>query len=568
VRLLLVGKYPPIEGGVSAQSYRFAHAMARLGHRIDVITNANEVEANFRMSMRIEDWEYRSGHYGAGAVRVFDTDAYGNDQRHIPHHNPFATKLAALGIEIGGREPLDGVFSFYLEPYSVAGHLIASALGVPHIVKTAGSDAGRLRHLDHFRPLYDHILRSAHRVLAGGVVAREMAAAGVAHQRIVADTTFVIPSEWADAGEPIDDMAALADDLRSDRDVGHLVWGNYQPRWPHFGMYGKFGRDKGTFDALRALARMKAEGRDAGLVYVGGGLASDLRQFETTAAELGIQDRVLRLPFLPYWRIPAFVRSCRAILYLEQDFHIAIHRPVVAREVLACGTLLIASTEILAKMPMSERLMSGYNCLAVRDAKSPDEVAAAMTAVLEEPAWANSMAARGQGYLHAAQARMSKDSTLESVIERVLSKSDVSNTVDATPTAALPAEQPNASTSERASAQPPFFRLGGGFGANVLEDLAGRVPRWIGTLEIEEPAADAKTPIFTIRQQAPWRAIPRLLSLDPFTACVLSQCNGTETVEAIGRALAETVVVPDVDIPGRADRAVRELLEHALVECG
>jgi hypothetical protein len=43
MKICLVGKYPPIQGGVSARTYSYAHALARKGHQVHVVTNAKEV---------------------------------------------------------------------------------------------------------------------------------------------------------------------------------------------------------------------------------------------------------------------------------------------------------------------------------------------------------------------------------------------------------------------------------------------------------------------------------------------------------------------------------------------
>jgi hypothetical protein len=40
MRLCLIGKYPPIQGGVSARTYQLAHGLARRGHDVYVVTNA------------------------------------------------------------------------------------------------------------------------------------------------------------------------------------------------------------------------------------------------------------------------------------------------------------------------------------------------------------------------------------------------------------------------------------------------------------------------------------------------------------------------------------------------
>jgi hypothetical protein len=44
-------KYPPIQGGVSMHSYWMARRLAQRGHQVYVVTNAAEVEGDYRMAM-------------------------------------------------------------------------------------------------------------------------------------------------------------------------------------------------------------------------------------------------------------------------------------------------------------------------------------------------------------------------------------------------------------------------------------------------------------------------------------------------------------------------------------
>ncbi|MCD6074155.1 MAG: hypothetical protein K0Q70_1038 [Rhodospirillales bacterium] len=550
MRLFLVGKFPPIEGGVSMRTYWFAHEMAKRGHQVEVITNAVEVEANFRMVMQPEDWSRRSADYGRGYVRVHDTQPWGRNQRHIPDHNPFVTKLASIGIALGSEQKPDGVFSFYLEPYAVAGHLISQALGVPHIVKTAGSDVGRLRYLDQFGPLYDHIFRSVQFICVGNTVAKELVEAGIPAERMVSDPGFSLPDEWPSCGDDRLDPASLAIELEADPLLSPLVWGHHDASRPYFGIYGKLGRNKGSYAALDALALVLQTGRDVGLVFLGQGTERDIAAFEAHARSLKLEDRVLRLPFLPHWRIPSFIRGTQGILCLEQDFPIAIHSPIIAREVLACRGVLIASTEILAKMPSSEQMISDYNCIAVQDAKSAEAVADAMIRVMDDPPAARIIAASGHRVYERIASRLSTRPTLESVIEEALSGKLCTSEFDVI-----------GAPLGGAGARPPFFRLAARGGTD--SGIMASVPQWLGSIEISEP--EAPDAAFTIVQQAPWRSGPRTLSLDPFTACVLSQCDGTMTGAAIARMMGgEDSNHGMVEV--KVQNVIVDLLETALIE--
>src|SRR5262245_49570291 len=48
MNLLLLGKFPPITGGVSTAAYWTAHEMVQRGWNVTVVTNAGEVEPGYR----------------------------------------------------------------------------------------------------------------------------------------------------------------------------------------------------------------------------------------------------------------------------------------------------------------------------------------------------------------------------------------------------------------------------------------------------------------------------------------------------------------------------------------
>jgi glycosyltransferase involved in cell wall biosynthesis len=383
MRLCIVGKYPPIQGGVSAQTYWVSHALAALGHEVHVVTNANEVEPRFRMWMRPEDWRRcESDHPGGGSVRVHWTDAQLDRQRHIPWSNPFVSKLASAAAHAVRDHDLELVFSYYLEPYGVAGHLAAEMTGRPHVIRPAGSDFGRLRQLAHFQPLYDHVLRAAARVLIGGVGRDELEGC---RTEAPADDHPLPSGVFTPEGEALDvaALAGIGDDLDG---------------VPCLGIYGKISDPKGSFDLLAALAALRRRGREFHLLAMAHGWGDLEERFQASVRQLGLEDCVTQLPFLPPWRVPAFLRRCRAVCFLERDFPIAGHVPTVPREVMACGRCLVASAEILRTQSQAGRLVHLYNCIAVEDVRDVDELSARLEIAIEDRQAAALIGARGHEF--------------------------------------------------------------------------------------------------------------------------------------------------------------------------
>jgi glycosyltransferase involved in cell wall biosynthesis len=416
VRICIIGKFPPIQGGVSMRTYRVAHALAERGHEVHVVTNAKEVRPPFRMHMRREDWMRCEARYGAGSVQVHWTDPVDRSQSYIPMASPFVTKLAAIAAGVHSEHPFDVIYSHYLEPYGVAAHLVAQMTGVPHVARMAGSDAGRLWHHPQFEALYDHVLRSAEVVIAAGTVAERAVEHGIDPERIAHGGQFLVPDDLFTPDGPVLDLTTLRAEVAMDPDLRDLTWGEFAGDQPYFGICGKLGENKGSFALLAAMHRLKRAGLEVGLVALAHGQPAVERSFRARARKLGLADRILQIPFLPHWRVPEFLRGCLAVCCLEQDFPIGFHTPMIPFEVLLCGTCLVASTEVIAKLPAYGRLPHGYGCVAIEDVNDVEALGSRLAAIAQDSGPAAAVGARGREFARDLQ----RDATFPQTLERVL----------------------------------------------------------------------------------------------------------------------------------------------------
>lgn len=419
MRICLIGKFPPIQGGVSMRTYWAAHALAACGHEVHVVTNAKEVRPPFRMHMRAEDWRRCEATYGSGSVTAHWSDPVDRSQAYIPMASPFVSKLAGIAVRVHAERPFDVIFSFYLEPYGVAGYLASQITGLPHVVRMAGSDAGLLWRHPQLETLYDHILRSAAGVITGNVVAARAIQRGVDATRIAFAGGVVVPQDvFTPVGPPLD-LAALRTEVASDPDLRDLLWGEFAGDRPYFGIYGKLGESKGSFALLAAMQRLKQAGLDVGLVALAHAPPAVEDRFRAQARDFGLVDRILQLPFLPHWRVPEFIRGSLAICCLEQDFPIRFHSPIVLREVLLCGTCPVAATEVVRKLPGYSKLPHGFGCVAIEDVNDVDALSKRLAAIVADPAPAAQVGARGREFACALQRTESFPQELERVLEAV-----------------------------------------------------------------------------------------------------------------------------------------------------
>jgi glycosyltransferase involved in cell wall biosynthesis len=399
------------------RTYWAAHALAARGHEIHVVTNAKEVRPPFRMHMREQDWRRCKASYGEGSVTVHWTDPVDGSQTYIPMASPFVSKLAGIAVRLHVEHPFDVIHSFYLEPYGVAGHLAAQMTGVPHVTRTAGSDAGHLWRHPQLEALYDHVLRSAAGVITGPAVAARAIERGIDPDRIAFAGGVIVPESVFTPVGPSLDLAALRTEVASDPDLSSLLWGEFAGGRPYFGVYGKLGESKGSFALLAAMQRLKNAGLDVGLVALAHGPPAVEERFHLQARDFGLADRILQLPFLPHWRVPEFIRGCLAVCCLEQDFPIRFHSPIMPREVLFCGTCLVAATEVIRKLPGYRQLPHGFGCVAVEDVNDVDTLSKQLAAIVEDPAPASDVGARGREFACLMQRNVSFPQELERTLE-------------------------------------------------------------------------------------------------------------------------------------------------------
>ena len=160
MRVLIIGKYPPLQGGVSAQTYWTARALANRGYDVDVITNATEAPQGLRAILDGDAEQWCSGSVGHGRVRVHLTEGLARNS-YLPWSNPFASKLFGRALDVIGPDGCDGILGWYLEPFGLVAAMAGMATGSPVVLRHAGSDLGRLAHHSDLRVSYSWMLGQA-----------------------------------------------------------------------------------------------------------------------------------------------------------------------------------------------------------------------------------------------------------------------------------------------------------------------------------------------------------------------------------------------------------------------
>lgn len=402
MKLCIIGKYPPVQGGVSRENFWQTYALAQAGFDVHLVTNAQEVENAFRcIDLPFLPNPLDSLGAASGQVTVHYTPR--RKYEYIPWANPFVTKLAATATDVIKTYACELIHSFYLEPYAVAAYLASQWTDVPYGIRHAGSDVGRLFQARELQTSYANVILSADYLLAGPKTFRSFLHLGVDLEKLyLSRSGHGLPTDYFNpSATPLDInklLAVMAETLPKDEYYApyhRLAAKPFDPSLPTIGIYGKVGETKGSFDLLAALSKLHSSGMRFNFLALNQGKKPTIQEFARRIEECGLAQVTWLLPFIPHWGIPNFLSACTAVCHLERDFPIKIHTPTVPREVLACGTCLILSHEIAHKQINRGQFRHGSNIFLV-EPRNIDELARTLEVVLKEPA--QSRAVGMQGY--------------------------------------------------------------------------------------------------------------------------------------------------------------------------
>lgn len=407
----MISKYPPIQGGVSTQSFWLTNLLARNGHQVFVTTNAEEVEDEYRewmMGAEEPSLVFANG----GFVKVRST--FRKPEEHqVPESRSFVPKLAALATEDCRRYQCQAILSFYLDPYSLGGYLVSRWTGLPHIVRHAGTDVGNLMAIHQRALAYKEVLRSADVVISRG---ERLLGLGLNGHLVPPPRAYYLPSATFSQMGPVLNISALISELLESGVSPH--WrSSLDPEVPTIGIYGKVGISKGFFDLVDVLGDLREEGYRFNFLAMTGG--RQLSHLLKRLRETKLSECTTCLPFLPPWKVPEFLRACTAVCVLERDFPVPHHTTILPREVMSTGTCLIASQEAIRKMDIPTQLKHLESALIIDNPSNHVELKTAIRFVIGDPNAAKAIGSEGASSLRWPD-EFEYRTFLEEVLERAI----------------------------------------------------------------------------------------------------------------------------------------------------
>lgn len=376
MKICMITKYPPIEGGVSSQTYWLAKALGERGHEVYIVTNAQEVEEEYK-----EDIENEKDQYQPPNVYIYSTNpSLSSNTSHIPFSKAYAEKLANIAIEVIEKHDIQIIDSWYLLPYAVSGFLAKIITHKPQIIRHAGSDINRLFDSPYLRILFKSIFKRADAIVTYTDTKEMFLNLGIPESKLFLNQRIAINTT---AFSPDVKLIDLSKYMEKDTKESPVI--------TYIGKIAYRSETKGIYELLEACEGIKEEFL---LLFVGNG--KELSKLQEEVKRKGLEARTIFLNFVPPWKVPSIIKKSTCVVLPERDFPIANHTPAIPREVIATGKCLLLSRELYQKEAY-KGLVDGESVLVI-DPQNINQFRNVLKRIIKNPSIAEQIGQEAQKF--------------------------------------------------------------------------------------------------------------------------------------------------------------------------
>ncbi len=314
MRVCMLSKFPPIQGGIAARTYWLARGLGEAGIEVEIITNANCVEPEYRISGCDGHLERMKN------VRIHNLRE--DVPWHIPFSDAYVARLLNATLKVLALGNIDAIDAGFLMPYGVVAFLASQITGVPYVVRHGGSDLAKFVDHPEFSIVLGQVLRNA--------------------SKIITDETHA--EQFNDINKNIHLAPAYVANEHEFTPNGRSR--NERPVIAYIGKVNYHWRNKRLDEALTYIAKQFDDYR---LVFVAQG--KGLHDFRQAVGEQKVGEIEFR-NFAPPWEMPSLISSIDYVLTCED----AIKSPSnIVAEVVSSGRELLSVPGALISGPKSDR---------------------------------------------------------------------------------------------------------------------------------------------------------------------------------------------------------------------
>ncbi|EKD39361.1 MAG: hypothetical protein ACD_75C00434G0011 [uncultured bacterium] len=299
MKVCIISKFPPLEGGIAAKTYWLARAYADAGLEVHVISNSNTAEKEYRIEGCYPHINKIPGVILHEVEKSFPW--------HIPEEKHSLAKLVDKFLEVHSEHLINIIDTGYLVPYGIAGYLGSRITGIPYIIRHGGSDIAKFLRQGHLPYLLHEAIKNANIVISDEENAKHF---GGINDRIeiiqpyVPDPKFFFPTTLRESGPK---QLAF---------IGKINW-----HWER----------KGLDLIVKALQYLPSDWK---FKIIGQGLGM------TRFLETFPDQKPLLSPFVPQWEVPHALRKSDFIFCLSVDEPIPSFSNILT-EALSCGVKVV-----------------------------------------------------------------------------------------------------------------------------------------------------------------------------------------------------------------------------------
>ncbi len=279
MKVLLIGKFPPCQGGISSKTFWLCHALASRDINFDIVTIVPEL--------------YRSETTGKlpSNVRLRQITTDEEPPWFIPGGELWLERLVSSALDFADDQLPDVVEANYLAPYGFAAFVVSRILGVPLLIRHAGSDLAKL---SNWEP--------AQRALESLMINADFIAT-------TPDAVSQLPKQ-AGSSNSLVTLPRYAPDPQAFQYTGDT---SIYCTLRLAGKINYFWKLK-ALDTLMAALKLR---QDWKLEMIADGKGRE--SFETEIKKHGIGERIHRQAFIPPDQMPVFLSEATAVWAVERQ---------------------------------------------------------------------------------------------------------------------------------------------------------------------------------------------------------------------------------------------------------
>jgi glycosyltransferase involved in cell wall biosynthesis len=357
VKICIIGKYPPIQGGVSSSNYWLSRSLGERNHKVFVVTNAEEAGLEYKEEISPKEAKWLE----PKNVKVVNTSVL--NTKFVPYYTPHIATLAGLGIELVKKENVDVIYSNYLLPYGIAAYLIKEATGAPWFLDHAGSDITNLFDEVLLRPVFIQLFKKADLVVDSPQVRAKLIKTGIIKEDNLSPSASNRLRFFG--GDHVFSPSVKPFGLSR-------YFDKFDKSLPVFTFLGKISQLKKTFSFVEAAARLPKERFYLVFVTEQGPSRS---QLNNVLNRFKLRDRSCLIPFQPPWKIPSIMKASTCIVAPESEeepfLPYGTHGSKICLEAMSCARCVIIGRE-MSKKSIYSQCKDGEHFLAINPLDIPD----------------------------------------------------------------------------------------------------------------------------------------------------------------------------------------------------